>query len=41
MIWIGPMIYKACVLQINTQTAFADDPCIPQIFKMQYLHLYK
>ena len=23
---------------INTQTAFADDTCIPQIFKMQYLH---
>ena len=24
--------------QINTLTAFADDTCIPQIFKMQYLH---
>ena len=23
---------------INTQTAFADDTCIPQIFEMQYLH---
>ena len=29
--------HKLSMTRFNTQTAFADDTCIPQIFEMQYL----